>query len=433
MSLTKPQLIFIGVFSLLVVIFGLIFAGVLPGLQQKKTQQPKIKAELNFWVLYDNQKAYEKAFNSFRAIYPEVKINFRSFSDPEVYEKALLEALAAGAGPDIFVIDNNSLPRHLQKIAPLPPEKLSLLRLRQLFPQTVEQSFVSAGNIFALPLFVDTLVLYYNRDLLAQAQIPAPPETWEEFESIVPRLTKIGEGGKIIQSAVALGGTKNIDEAADILSLLMLQTGTQMISPDFRKAIFATKEGENALNFYTQFADLRKKLYSWNNTLPNSIDAFTNEIVAMIFGYSSTREKIIAKNPFLNFAVAPMPHPASAQKWPAYAKYFGYTVSRQSRYQNIAWDFIIQMTTVKDNVISYLEATKRPPALLDLANQILEDPEFAAFAKQVFIAKNWPQIDPSRIREIFINMIESVTTSRTTVQKALSNAEAEVNALMGRR
>jgi multiple sugar transport system substrate-binding protein len=409
----------------------LIFTGALPGLRPKdKKQQKAIKAELSFWTLYDNQNVYEKSFTSFNKVYPDVKINFRSFTDRTAYERALLEALAVGTGPDIFVIDNTNLIRQIQKLTPVPQTKFSLPRLRELFPQTVEQSFVSGGKIFALPLSIDTLALYYNRDLFAQAQIIAPPETWEELEKIVPRLTKTGEGGKIIQSAVALGGTKNIPTAADILSLLMLQTGTQIISPDLSQATFASKEGENALNFYTQFADLRNKLYSWNNSLPNHLDAFAGEQVAMIFDYASAKEKIKEKNPFLNYAVAPMPHPAAAKKWPAYGKYLGYTVSRQSRYQNLAWDFIIQMTTVKDNVISYLNATQKPPALLSLASQVSENLDLAPFTGQIFIARSWPQTDPVRIGEIFENMIEAVVTSQTAAQNALRNAEAEVSALM---
>ena len=62
--------------------------------------------------------------------------------------------------------------------------------------------------IFAMPLYSDTLALYYNKDLLSQAGIARPPRTWEELEIQVQTLTKIDEYGNITQSGISMGRSK---------------------------------------------------------------------------------------------------------------------------------------------------------------------------------------------------------------------------------
>jgi ABC-type glycerol-3-phosphate transport system substrate-binding protein len=56
-----------------------------------------------------------------------------------------------------------------------------------------------------------------------------------------------------------------------------------------------------ALNFYTDFANPVKEVYSWNNTLDNSVNAFASGKLAIMFGYSYHLETIKALSPKLNF------------------------------------------------------------------------------------------------------------------------------------
>ena len=106
MNLTKPQLIIVAVLGLIVVVFGLIFAGVLPGLQKNEKNPKKVQANLEFWGVGDTAQSYEEIFSNFKTVYPDVIINYRGFENADDYETALLDSLAAGKGPDIFMIQN---------------------------------------------------------------------------------------------------------------------------------------------------------------------------------------------------------------------------------------------------------------------------------------------------------------------------------------
>ncbi|MFH0712632.1 MAG: extracellular solute-binding protein [Candidatus Jorgensenbacteria bacterium] len=433
MSLTKNQIVIVGVAGFVVLALILIFFGIIPGLKDEDPRA-KVGGTLELWGVFDNEDAYVAAIASFNSSYPAVKVNYRRFNDAAEYERSLIDALAAGKGPDIFMMRNRALPRDVNKIAPVSAAKFSILGLRNLFPQVVEQDFVSSGAIYALPVSIDTLALYYNQEHFDAAAIASPPLTWEEFNGLISKLVKKDKDGKITRAAAAIGGSaSSVEDASDILSLLMLQTGTKMVDDGFARAEFDSPEGGSALKFYVGFADPESAVYTWNDSLGESLDAFAEENASMMFGYASDSARLGAKNPFLNFAVSGVPQPEEAERVITYPEYWGYAVSRQSRRQSLAWEFILNFATNKDNAKSFIEKTDRPPALRTLIDEKTNDPNLSVFAKQALTARSWLQADPDAISGAFSEMIESVVSGGETVSDALDKTEQEVTNLMERR
>ena len=50
----------------------------------------------------------------------------------------------------------------------------------------------SSGKMIGMPFNSSTPLLYYNKDILAEAGIDAPPTTWEEFEAMAPKIKDAG-------------------------------------------------------------------------------------------------------------------------------------------------------------------------------------------------------------------------------------------------
>ena len=433
-KLTRNQKIIVGAVGLIVLVFVLIFAGVIPGLRPGTKQ--RLKADLEFWGVFDSKNTYQTVVDQFQSLYPDVRINYRQF-DPQTYESELINAMAASRGPDIFMLHNTWLPKHYDKISPLPSEKLNIAAYGdRLFPKVVKADFTSGDVIYAFPLSVDTLALIYNKDIFDQSGIALAPTTWLEFQNIVPGLRILDATGKISRAAAAIGGSeKSVNRATDLLGLLMLQAGVQMTDQDFTRATFSQPlsggfpAGLNALEFYTRFANPINFDYTWNEALHYSLDSLSEGSSAMIFNYAYQLANLKAKNPLLNLGVAPIPqnNPAKAVN---YANYWGYTVSNKSRHPNLAWDFILLLTTNQDNAKAYLQETQKPPALRFLINEYLNDPEIGVFAKQILTAGSWPQIDNNKIETIFSDMIESVISGRQTATTALDQAEAQISQLM---
>lgn len=419
--MNRTQLIIIG--SVALVIVGLILAFIFG---RKTEPEQQVKGDLLVWGVFDDSDIVQKFIQQFQVAYPGVKVTYQKKS-VDSYEKDFVNALAAGRGPDIFYIQNTWLPKHIDKLSPIPKNYLTANEFKDVFVDAAYEDFVSGGDVYALPLYVDTLALFYNKDVFNSAGIANPPSTWEGLLSMAPSLTKKDEAGNITRSAIAMGSAKNVNRAPDILSLLMIQSGVQMFDKEKNQVMFG-QGGQQALELYTNFAKPTKSIYTWNSQMPYSTDAFMDGKAAMMLNYNYQIQNIKAKAPHLKFGVALMPQPRGAQTKVDYANYWGATVSASSKYPDVAWLFAYYLTE-KEQARTYLELTGRPTARRDLVDEQRQDKELGIFAQQSLSAYSWYQPDNAAVEKIFEDMIES-TVAGAPAQTAINNAANRVNLLV---
>ncbi len=397
---------------------------------------------LQFWGVFDNGNDFRSSITTFEQRNPQVRVNYRQFSF-EDYEKELIEAFASGRGPDIFMIHNTWLPKHRERIAPLPQfsanqeEPLFTIRnFREQFVDVTEKDLVVDGEIYGLPLYVDTLALFYNKGIFNSLGVANPPDTWEELNGIVERITQVGENGEITRAGAAIGTAKNVNRSTDILSLLMMQSGVPMTDPATGQAKLSywannQDQGQVALEYYTDFANPFKRVYTWNQSVFYSIDAFQQGSVAMMFNYAHQIGVLRAKAPRLNFSIAPMPQ-LDLDSPLNYANYWATTVSKFSTAQEDAWKFLVYLHST-EGIIPYLNSTQHPTARRDLVNEQKEELDLGVFAKQALTATSWYQVDSQAIEGILAGMIEEVNLRRKTPSEAINAAQSQINLLVQKR
>ena len=399
------------------------------------------KVVVEFWGVFDDRTAFDKVIRDFQAQNPGISVSYRQFS-LEDYEREVINALAGGTGPDVWMIHHTWLPKHIDKLTPA-PEKIKgldrpLITFRDFQDQFVDvavNDLTAGGQIYAMPLYTDTLALYYNRDLFNSAGITVPPKNWDEFNDVVKKLTRIDSSGNIVRSGAAMGTSKNVNRSTDILLALMLQSGVKMTDVDntavmFSRSVNNTPAGEISLRYYTDFANPNVKTYTWNTSQHYSIDAFTEGMVAMMFNYSHQAGVLNQKAARLNYAIAPMPQ-ISDIDIKNYANYWAVAVSKSSSVPNEAWRFAAYLAS-REGASSYLAQTFRPSARRDIIDLQKNDLRLGVFANQALTAKSWYQIDNSAIESIFSEMVDNINFGRLSVREALQSAEAEVNILMQR-
>ena len=429
MSKRKSKILY--TFLIPVFIFGL--AASFPGCKEKPLQS----VELEFWGVFDDSDVWRELINQFNKEYPKTQIKYykKTYS---TYEKDLLEAMATGRGPDIFMIHHTWLPRYRDKIIDAPEELITFKEIQDDFVDVVLDDFTLNGSIFALPLGIDTLALYYNKDIFNTVGIPQPPLTWTEFLEDVKKITQKDERGNIIRAGAALGTARNINRSTDVLSLLMIQSGVKMVDQERNQATFDQRldlngerydAGEKALEFYTDFANPLKSVYTWNNRMHYSIDAFYEGKVAMMINYSYHIPTIRAKSPYLNFDIAPMPQIQSSDNDVNYANYWGMAVSRNNEESKRAWEFIIWLSQ-KENHQQYIQLTNKPSARRDLIIDQKTDPDLGIFANQALTAHSWYQVDNLAIEQYLADMIELIVLSQTTIEEAIAEAVNQITLLM---
>lgn len=399
------------------------------------------RATLEFWGVYDDRQSFSEVFSAFKLIEDGIMINYRQFSY-EDYEKALVDALAAGTGPDLVMIHHTWLAKHRDKLAPMPDSSgsreiryLTSADFQNQFVEVAYKDLVFENQIYAIPLYADTLAVFYNKDMFNTAAITKPPKDWEDFSKDTELLTKLDSSGNIIQAGAAMGTSKNINRSTDILSALFLQNGTKMTNVSntgatFTRSVSAVRVGENALEYYTDFANPKKSVYTWNDSQHYSIDAFIEGKVAMMLNYSHQIPIVRGRYDRLNFSVAPLPQ-FSELDAKNYANYFAVGVSNQSKNKAAAWHFLNFLAS-KDGSLAYLNKTNRPSARRDVIDLQRNDPQLSVFAIQALSAKSWFQIDNNAIDNIFADMINDVNLGRATVRAALRAAESKINVLMTR-
>lgn len=430
--MNNTKLIIIGAAA--AIIIGLIFAFIFG---RQAPEEGQLKGDILMWGVFDDSDVIQKFISQFQTAYPGVKITYQK-KLIDSYEKDLVNALAAGKGPDIFYIHNTWLPKHIDKLSPIPKNYLTTSNFKDVFVDVAYDDFILENEIYALPLYADTLALFYNKDIFNTVGIANPPSTWEGLLAMVPSLTQKDESGNILRSAIAMGTAKNINRPTDILSLLMLQSGTKIFDKETQRTGFAQKfskggatfpSGEQALEFYTNFANPKKSVYTWNNQLPYSIDAFSESKVAMMLNYSYQIANLRLKSPHLRFDVSLMPQPRGAQQTVNFANYWGMAVSKTSKSSDLAWIFSYYMTD-KAQAEEYLNLTLKPTARRDLVDvQRQASKEMGIFAQQSLSAYSWSQPDNVVVEKIFEDMIESAV-SGLPIQKALETAADKIDLMV---
>lgn len=378
------------------------------------------------WGLWHESSHMQPILDAFQE-QTGVTVEYKKLASVATYEKELLEALAQGRGPDVFVIHHTWVEGKRGIMSPAPPDIIDERSVREEFVDVVAADLVRDSLVYALPTSVDTLALYFNRDLLSAAGVARAPRTWDEFQRAVERITRVSRLGTLEQSAAALGSAANVNRASDILQLLMLQSGLTIVEEGGRVAL-ANETGERALAFYTDFANKAKKVFTWDLTQDFSIDAFAEGDTAMTINYSYHLPTIRAKNPRLNFSVAPMPQIADSTSR-TLASYWPFAVSNTSRAPVSAWQFL-RFLTANAPSTSLNQAASTPPARRDAVETFSRDPNIGVFAEGALTAVTWPRVDIVATDAIFNRMIDDFVTGAATATDALRRAEDQLEQLI---
>ncbi|MDP2642126.1 MAG: extracellular solute-binding protein [bacterium] len=351
-------------------------------------------------------------------------------------ESDFTEALARGTGPDLIILTQDKLWKNRPKLTVIPYQSISERDFKNTFIEEGEL-FLDETGIYALPVSIDPMVLYYNRDLLSAAGQARPMAYWDEIYAAATNLSKKDAAGNLVTSVMALGEARNIPHAKDILALLMFQAGTPItgfVGPDLRSRIadnegLTIAPGESALEFYTQFANPTKTYYSWNRSLAGAQTNFTSGDSAYYLGFASEFRTLRSKNPTLNFGVALAPQSRVSGKTVTFGRVRGVAISRGSKNSGAALVVATKLIS-KEAALALSQALALPPARRDLLALRPTDAVFSIFYDAALQSKGWLDPDTVVTAAIFRDAIESVTSGRARTTEAVNKADREVEALI---
>ncbi|MDZ4205660.1 MAG: extracellular solute-binding protein [Patescibacteria group bacterium] len=356
----------------------------------------------------------------------------------ETIETEFTEALARGMGPDLIILTQDKLWGNKAKLLVIPYVSISERDFKTTFIEEGEL-FLDEAGIHALPLSIDPMVLYYNRDLLSATGQARPIAYWDEIYASAANLSKMDAAGNLVLSVMALGEATNIPHAKDILSLLLLQAGTPItnfVNLELRSQIslnFGTpvSPGEAALDFYTQFSNPTRVYYSWNRSLIDAQTHFTSGDSAYYLGFASELRVLRNKNPTLNFGISSVPQSRISGKAVTFGRLRAIAISRGSLNPGAALVLATKLVS-KEAALSFSEILILPPARRDLLSLKPTDAISSVFYDAALQSKGWLDPDTVATEAIFREAIESVTSGRARTVEAINRANREIEALIKR-
>ena len=133
-------------------------------------------------------EAYETLVSAFEAENPDVKVDLKVVNLNEIFPK-LLTAVQTGSEPDIMQCsaDMTIMVRDLGVVQPMDDVVAKVKEEYGLYDASIKQ-YEYEGNIWAVPAFTQSMMLYYREDLLEAAGIE-PPTTWDELLVAAEKLT----------------------------------------------------------------------------------------------------------------------------------------------------------------------------------------------------------------------------------------------------
>ncbi len=350
------------------------------------------------------------------------------------YEAVVANAMAAGRGPDLLMVSDNTLLFFGDKVQTIPYGTYSQGTYTTAFVDEAAL-FLTAEGPRALPIIIDPLVMYWNRDMLAGAGIANPPAYWNDLIPLAPRLTKLDAGQNVQKSAIAMGTWRNVANAKAIVAALMLQAGESIAAYDesgiLRATLARDSMGESpaasALRFYTEFANPGKTTYSWSNAREVSTNAFLAGDVAFYVGFAGEYPSLRERNPNLRFDAAVLPQ--LRQGTPAtMGRIAGLAVARGSDNPQGA----LALATIlsgREAIATLAGILPLPAVRRDVAVDTSASTAGAVFTQSALIARGWLDPDSPRSDIVFKDMIESVLSGAADPTSAVIDAAADLDPL----
>lgn len=424
------KIIVTAIFSIAIVVGIILFS-------MSKNSSSAQSANLTVWGTI-SQNAFNTAYkNSSIAQNKLVQVKYIQKSAPS-FDSELVEALADGTGPDLVILRDDSVYKNRNRLLTVPYKSYPITTFKQNFIEESEV-FLSPQGIIAFPFLVDPMVMYWNRDIFSNNFVSSPPQYWDEIYAIVNKTTTRDTSANVLRSSIALGGWSNITHAKEIISMLLLQAGTPITSRSSTgvesvlgsQFNYTVPPAQSAVSFYTQFTSPTSPAYTWNRSLPNSFDFFLSGNLALYLGFSSEIFSIQQKNANLNFDVALVPQVRNASKKIVFGHMYVISLVKQSKQVSSAFSLATALTE-PSAIKSLEEVTNLPPVRRDLLADKPADSFRGVFYNSALISHTWIDPDSALSNNTFRDMIESITSGANRQNEAISRANDELTAELGK-
>lgn len=383
--------------------------------------------EIVWWGLWEDASIVTPLITKYESENPGVTIKYVKQS-PEEYRERLASAMARGDAPDIFRIHNTWVPMFNEELAVIPSSVMSEEEYRETFYTPIVESLVSKEGPVGIPLMYDSLGLFVNQDLFTTFSASVP-SGWDELRQTATELTIRDVTQGLQQSGFAMGQVENIDNWQEIITLMLIQNGADLVKLD----------GVLAIDPYRYFLQFKSTDRIWDETFPPSKLAFSTGKVAMIIAPSSAAWEINRQNPSLKFRVYPVPQLTKLSESDpdiTYATFWTEAVWSQSKKQTQAWEFLKFLSSSESLQTLYNNSKESEDVLpgayprKDMKGFLTNDPFYGATVNLADDAKVWYTASDTNDGETGINTLLAAAYIKGLQFKNVGNVANDLESIL---
>ncbi|MGH3359648.1 MAG: extracellular solute-binding protein [Nocardioidaceae bacterium] len=246
----------------------------------------------------ETKPLWEKIISDFEAENPDIDVQLEMQSWENINDVVSTKLQSEETTPDILNIDayasfaSDDLLYEAEDV--LSPETVS-----DIDPGFAENASLD-GTMYGMPLFASTRALFYNKDLLEEAGVKAPPKTWDELMDASEKVSALDDvvGGY----GMPLGN----EEAQAETSIWTIGAGGSWGNTD--ELTIETEENLAGLEQMQAMIDAGVTQDNPGSTQRTPmLNVFMQGEIGMAEGLPPIVGQIEADYPDLNYGIAPMP------------------------------------------------------------------------------------------------------------------------------
>jgi multiple sugar transport system substrate-binding protein len=201
---------------------------------------------LRFWAMGREGEVVARLLPEFERANPGIRVAVQQVPWTAAHEK-LLTAFAGDVTPDLCQLGNTWVPELVALDALEPLDRYAaasaIVDAADYFPGIWDTNRID-GRLYGVPWYVDTRLMFYRRDLLADAGFSAPPRSWLQWKDMLAAIARRAGPGR---HAIVLP----LNEVEPLLALA-LQQDDPLLRDGGRWGNFAAPGFRRALGFYLE-------------------------------------------------------------------------------------------------------------------------------------------------------------------------------------
>ena len=385
--------------------------------------------ELRFWLMGHEAEVIAQLLPEFEQRNPGVRVIVQQLPWTAAHEK-LLTAFAGDALPDLCQLGNTWVPEFaaLGALEPLDARVAasSIVKQEDYFAGIWDTNRVDA-TLRGVPWYVDTRLLFYRRDLLAQAGFDHPPRSWEEWGRMMAAVKKRGGPERY---AVLLP----LNEFEPLLALSL--QARPLLADGGRRGDFRGEGFRHALDFYVE-AFRNDWAPSMSDTqISNVWTEFGRGLFAFyVSGPWNIAEfkKRLPPERQRDWMTAPLPGPNGPGA--SIAGGSSLVIVRTSRHKDAAWRLIEYLSEPGVQQRFHALTGNLPPRRATWADaRLASDPYARAFRDQLERVRPAPAVPEwERIVNEMQVVAEQVVRGRLSIEQAPRELDQRVDAMLEKR